>query len=116
MWVDDSKPLLEWDTEWQYPVLTNGWVNYGSVYGPARYRMLPNGIVMVEGLVKSGTLSLGTPIFTLPEGYRPAQRILNQMIAGGSMSRMDIYTSGIISGTGGSNGWVSLHTTFGVTT
>ncbi len=52
--------------------LTNGWANYGAPYGPGRYRKLSSGLVLMEGLIQSGTL--GATAFTLPIGWRPAKQ------------------------------------------
>lgn len=74
MWVDDSSHLIDqWDDEWQYPVLLNGWVEYNTaVYGNVRYRKTPGGLVIVDGMIKSGTVGdTSKPVFVLPEGYRP---------------------------------------------
>lgn len=50
----------------------NGWVDYDS--RTARYRKI-NGIVYFEGIVKNGTVGSGTPMFTLPAGFRPTNRV-----------------------------------------
>ena len=52
------------------PAFTGLWVNYTTgYYLPAAFRKV-NNCVMLRGNVKSG--AIGTPIFTLPVGYRPA--------------------------------------------
>jgi microcystin-dependent protein len=51
------------------PAFTNGWINYGGVYGNLMFRKDPLGKVQLRGAVKNGTL--GSSIFTLPAGYRP---------------------------------------------
>lgn len=48
------------------PALLNGWVNYGSGYAPVSYVQDSIGRVSIQGLVKSGTIADGTPVFTLP--------------------------------------------------
>jgi hypothetical protein len=53
------------------PPFTNGWANYLTGYAPAAYWKDENGIVTVEGMVKSGTLGLAA--FVLPPGFRPDQ-------------------------------------------
>jgi hypothetical protein len=46
----------------------NSWVNYGSGYSSAAYRLTGN-VVRITGTVKSG--AAGSVIFTLPSGFRP---------------------------------------------
>lgn len=56
------------------PTLQNGWVNFDPVsYTPAGYYKDAQGIVHLEGLIKSGTTTAGTVLFTLPEGYRSSK-------------------------------------------
>lgn len=50
---------------------TNSWVNLGGGYAPAAYWKDSNGIVWLEGSVKSGTLGLSA--FLLAPGFRPDQ-------------------------------------------
>lgn len=51
---------------------SNGWANFGAPWQVARYRIMPDGTVAVEGLVNPGTMVAGTIMATLPVGYRPA--------------------------------------------
>lgn len=75
IWVPDDKYLIdEWDDDWQYPTLLNGWVDYNpTTYGNVRYRKAPGNLVLVEGMVKSGTVNVASPVFILPVGYRTAR-------------------------------------------
>lgn len=54
---------------WTALSLSNSWVANSASTIPA-YRMLPNGLVVLKGLVKNGT-SAGAVIATLPAGFRP---------------------------------------------
>jgi hypothetical protein len=56
---------------WMPLTLVNGWVNVGTVYDTAQYRLNSFGEVELKGLIKSGTTTTGTIIATLPVGYRP---------------------------------------------
>jgi hypothetical protein len=56
--------------QWIAPTLLNGWVNYGGDTEPAGYMKDEFGFVYLKGLVKGG--ALGTTMFILPKGYRPA--------------------------------------------
>ena len=91
---------------WQTPTLLNGWVNYGSVYGPARYYRDSIGIVHLNGLVKDGTADT---IFILPAGYRPEYEELQVTIANNVIARCSISTAGAVGRTLGSNLWFSLN-------
>lgn len=96
------------------------WSNYGAGYD-AQYRKLPNGLVMLRGLVtKSVALVASDIIATLPAGYRPAAagagaRIIPQP-ANSSNVNMDvrIFNSGAIvvsvggGWPGGAGSWISL--------
>lgn len=76
--IDPTTLLPSWqgDTAWHVvgvggePAFVGTWANYGSGQVPARFRKLASGLVVVEGVIHSGTI--GTNAFTLPAGYRPA--------------------------------------------
>lgn len=65
----DIPGLFTPDADWTNVVLQNGWIQYADPYGPGRYRKLASGLVVMEGLISSGTA--GAVAFTLPVGYRP---------------------------------------------
>ena len=70
LWVDTTATVLEWDTAWKDATLVGTWTRY--INYPARYRKLPGGLVVLDGLVgKSGAIPAADLIFTLPVGYRP---------------------------------------------
>ncbi|PTX59473.1 hypothetical protein C8N46_10962 [Kordia periserrulae] len=98
------------DSGWQTPLLLNGIQNYpGSAYQAARYRK-KNDVVFIEGLVSSGTPTLGyTDIFVLPSGYRPSKRlILNTLISGNVATRIDIMTTGEVRCYDYNTSWTSI--------
>jgi hypothetical protein len=106
IYIDNDSYPRWWDQGWQYPLLINGWVNY-SGWGPARYRRLMSGLVIMEGLIQSGSGN----ITTVAVGYRPQYHTLTATIAGNWSSRLDVYSSGevVLSlGTNANNGFVSL--------
>lgn len=76
LWAPSPAPvgLVTPDSAWQIAGVaagfTNGWVNYAAPYGPLRWRKLSSGLVLLEGLIQSGTL--GSTAITLPVGWRPA--------------------------------------------
>src|SRR4051794_5197667 len=69
----DIPGLVAPDAAWTVMSLTNAWVHYVDPYGPGRYRKLPSGLVVCNGLVQSGTVN--TVAFTFPVGYRPAPQV-----------------------------------------
>lgn len=68
---DPDPPPPDLSTDWVYLTspYSNGWVDYGSIYSPIGYRRTAEGLVMLRGLIKSGTVQ--TTIFVLPTGFRP---------------------------------------------
>lgn len=63
------------DSGWQSLTLANSWLNFGGGYASARYRKV-NGIVYIQGTIKSGTVAPGTLLATLPAGFRPSAHIV----------------------------------------
>lgn len=53
--------------------LANSWINYGANEEPAQCYKDAAGTVFVSGLIKSGTVTAGTLVATIPAGYRPAK-------------------------------------------
>lgn len=58
------------DSGWQNASLLNGWTNFGGAYSTCAYRKIGNQ-VSLRGMVTGGTSTDGTPVFTLPAGFRP---------------------------------------------
>jgi hypothetical protein len=102
----------DWDDDWIYPTLLNGWANYDTTHEQARYRKLPGGLVIVEGLVTNGTAN--TTMFTLPTTHRPALRIIFSGYTGVGNSRLQVnYDNGAVYYPyTGSSTWHSLHCSF----
>ena len=113
MWVDDSTNLLDqWDDEWQYPVLLNGWTAYGGEYPYVRYRRTVGGLVIVEGLVRYGPIG-STPshaVFNLPAGYRIGYRhvIASTAYPNNADARINVDYQDILSILVGSTTWTSI--------
>jgi len=82
------------------------WTNFGSGYNDAGYYKDPLGRVHLRGLVKSGTI--GTGIFTLPSGYRPASIEVHAIASNAAFGYIDISTAGVVRPLVGNNAWVSL--------
>lgn len=67
--VDQASPGT--DESWHTLTLSNGWVA-GAI--TPQYRMMPDGTVLLRGLMTGGTTADGTIIATVPVGYRPTSR------------------------------------------
>lgn len=85
------------------PSMENGWVDYGLWEG-ARYWKDKNHVVHITGLIKNGTTTNGTTIFTLPTGYRPNNHYMYACLnANYGVSRVDVYDDGrVVINSGGS--------------
>lgn len=94
---------------WTNLGLMNGWVPYGG-YSSPQYIKGSDNIVMVKGLIKSGTVADGTVVGCLPAGYRPRDRTLIQGgIANTKAARWDVrQTDGCIEIYNGDTSWSSL--------
>lgn len=77
---------------WQTPTLENSWVNYGTGYQSARFKKDMWNRVWVEGILKNGTTTDTTTIFTLPAGHRPG----NVIRAGCSFDNGGTFGVGIL--------------------
>ena len=73
------------------PTFLNSWTNFGGEYVPARY-CKSNGIVHLQGMVKSGTI--GLPMFVLPAGYRPNYRLYLPCLNQSAAARLDVDADG----------------------
>lgn len=108
--VATKRPIALDGESWTAPTLQNGWVNYGSVFATAGYRKLPSGLVVVKGLVKDGTVTSGTVIFTLPVGYRPMEKLIFPSLNNNNVSRVDVGSNGdvIVAHPSTASGWLAL--------
>ena len=105
--ISQSIKTITAQDSWHPLPYVNGWVDFDTnLYGPAGYRKLSNGLVVLRGLVKNGSAA---GIATLPAGYRPGIQLLFCVYTSpNTPCRMDISTAGGISHTGGSSVWISL--------
>lgn len=93
----------------QTPTLLNSWVNYGAAYESACYWKDKCGVVHLAGLIKSGTTTAETVIFTLPEGYRPRTSEKFFAVSANAICVIDVYATGNVAiKTGANSGWLSL--------
>jgi len=105
-------PASYTNSTWITPTLINGWSWYGSPFATPGYTKSSDGIVSLKGLIRAGTVTAGTPIFTLPTGYRPSSRQLLGSVSAGLDYRIDVNTDGVVYLQGGNinAAWVSLDT------
>jgi hypothetical protein len=91
---------------WVAPTLLNAWVNYDvTTFNAAGYRRV-GGMVVLRGLVKSGTIN--TPIFNLPAAFRPARENILATVSNDLFGEARVTSVGDVRCTVGSNTWVSL--------
>jgi len=100
------------------PPFLNGWFAYPDpTFGAPAFRMWPDGIVELTGLMKRGTIALPSILFTLPSGYRPhTGRIYAQGMHDGTPKpgEVRVHTNGDVllnslPTYGGAVEYVSLH-------
>jgi len=75
----------------QIPSLDNGWINYGGGFAGVRYRRDARGWVTLEGMMQAGSDGV---VFTLLEGYRPAETLIFCCWSGGGPYRVDVRANG----------------------
>ncbi len=93
-------------SSWSNLSLTNGWVAYGGFSSP-QYTKTGDGVVHLKGLIRSGTIG-SVPLATLPEGFRPSERILSATVSNAAYARIDILPNGQVHATTGNNLWYAL--------
>ncbi|WP_366556450.1 DUF2793 domain-containing protein [Aquibaculum sediminis] len=77
--------------ELQVPSLDNDWIGYGSGYAGIRYFRDAEGRVTIEGVMQAGSDGV---VFTLLEGYRPADTLMFCCWSGGGPYRVDVRANG----------------------
>jgi hypothetical protein len=94
--TEDVEALIPANGVWVAPSLQNGWVDYGAGIQGVQYMKDANGFVHIRGVMKDGTASAGTLVFTLPVGFRPPARIHIVAIANEDVEAMDLYADGSV--------------------
>jgi len=88
------------------PTFSSGWSNLGGGYEVAGYMIDEFGFVFLKGVVAGpGT---GSPIFTLPSGFRPGNIKIYAVISGGTLGDVRIDTAGVVTFNSGNASYVSL--------
>jgi hypothetical protein len=92
------------------PTLVNGWINYGAPHTNAAYYKDKEGRVHLRGLIKNGTATGGTILFTLPAGYRPSTsgQSVFAVISNNALGRVDVKANGDVVVIVGTNPFLSL--------
>lgn len=90
----------------------NGWLNFGSGYDNAKYRVDPDGMVSLTGLIKSGTAATILSNNLSTQGIQPPASHLFPAVANTGTARLDVTNAGVLNVNsyfnGGTNGYVSL--------
>lgn len=90
------------------PAFENSWVNFGGGHAVAAFLKDNQNMVVIKGLVKTGTPV--STVFTLPTGYRPAEKLIISSIAQGSaIAQINIDIDGTVDVNVGSSTWTSLN-------
>jgi hypothetical protein len=109
--TDPTTHLPKWDAAPGAPspgtwtdvtVFGDSWDNYGSGFGPARYRKDSLGQVYLDGIITNGTAHGSA--FTLPVGFRPAYTIAFVIDVSENPGIVYIYASGLVSPSFGGSG------------
>lgn len=103
-----TKEEYEAAPQWTDATLLNGWTNYGSPFHNAGYTKDLAGVVRIRGLINSGTLTPSTPLFRLPDGYKPLNKLLINVQSTDALGRVDITANGDVVIVIGTAGWTSI--------
>lgn len=113
--ISDRLTAIGSDSGWvNMPSFANSWVYFGAGFPTARYRQIGAKIVL-QGLIKSGTLNTNVFASPLPSGLWPSGQRIFRCAAGGTngWARVDVLTNGNIQvvsyGATGTNSYVSLN-------
>lgn len=94
---------------WIYPLLSNGWVNFGAPYSTAAYRKLSDGTIEFKGTIKkAASATPGEKLFNLPAGFRPIEYRIYSTLSNNGIGRIDVQSNGDVVFGAGSNLWISL--------
>lgn len=98
---------------WMDASLQNGWVHHTTIFSseessPPSYTITQTGEVFLRGIIKSGTTTSGTLLFTLPAGMRPDYTLAFPVMSGTGVGRIEILTNGQVLFMAGEATFVSL--------
>lgn len=95
-------PSRSYTGTWNDASLQNSWVNFGGNFANAQYSKEADNLLMLEGTIKSGTLTDNTTLLTLPSGYRPSKRLIfpargRDTAGDDTLVRIEISSGGVVS-------------------
>lgn len=99
------------NTPWQNVAFQGSWVNFdasGSSFDDCAFMKDAMGFIHLRGITKSGTVGVGTPIFTLPVGFRPGQQKHFVIISNDALGCIDIFPDGRVACVIGNTAYVTL--------
>lgn len=91
---------------WTAPTLAGSWSAIGTGYNPPGYKKNTIMEAKLRGRIGGGTV--GSTIWTLPTGYRPAATETHAAAAAGGTAEIEIRTDGKIVLISGDPTWISL--------
>jgi len=103
---------------WYTPTFVNSWVDLAGGFDARYAKDSTNGIVYIKGVVKGGSNTTLSNIFTLPVGMRPSTTIMLSQVTASGSGRVDINSGGAVSffggvaHTGDATLWLSISATF----
>lgn len=92
---------------WTAVTYQNGWADLGPGFQGVSYTKV-DGRVYLRGTAKNGVVALGTPMFTLPTGFRPPSNLLFAVQSNGAFGYLSVASSGVVSVGAGNNTSVSF--------
>lgn len=88
---------------------SNGWTDFGGVYGGGRAVVDACDVVTLDGLIRPGTTTAGTVMFTLPAHLRPGNQRIAMAISEAGPCRIEIIPNGEVQiSSGAPVSWLSL--------
>ncbi|MEU3613536.1 hypothetical protein ABZ725_14630 [Streptomyces sp. NPDC006872] len=100
-WLAEGRMVPATGDAWTSPSLTSPWINYpgGGNYQGARYKRMADGMVVIEGLIASNSVSVSgvSNVFTLPAGYRPtATLVFGTLNTGNVIRQLEVVETGVV--------------------
>jgi lysophospholipase L1-like esterase len=96
------------NTPWIPVTYLNGWVDYSTAFDGASYMKDSSGVVHLRGVVKSGTVGSTTPIFILPQGFRPRKHKHAVVASNTAFGIVEMRSNGEVVCTFGNTAYASL--------
>lgn len=99
---------------WVSPPFFSGWVNNGASHTALAFTRRKDGLAMAKGLVRAGSVGVGTRVSTIPIRMLPSMTCIFPRPSANAIGRIDIYghrSNGLEVGmtpvNSGSNAWAS---------